>query len=254
MKYLQTIIVEDEPQNLALIERFLQSYCPTVQVIATCGSYAQAKATLGSTPADLLFLDVELDTGTTLDLLQEIDIGRTQIIFITAHQEYATQVFQFQTTDYLLKPLQIDELIAAVHRATLRIEKEEFLQPQQLAALQQKETPPTDKAFDFIPIPNMDKVNFVKIKEVLYCKSSGRYTEFHLTEKRQMIASKPMGHYEKQLVAKHFYRVHNSYLVNLSYLSGITRKGGAYCELHTGLLIPISRRRLHGLTEKLANS
>lgn len=253
MRYLQTIVVEDEPQNMALMQSFLKSYCPSIQVIASCSSYDQAKETLSSTAADLLFLDVELDKGTTLELLNEIDVGSTQIIFVTAHKEYATQVFRFNTTDYLLKPLDIEELVAAVHRATLRIEKEEFIQPEQVKAIQQANAP-NDKNLDFIPIANMDKVNFVKLREVLFCKSSGRYTEFHLTDGRQLIASKPLGNYETKLANKHFFRVHNSYLVNLTHLAGITRKGGAYCEMNTGFLVPISRRRLSALTEKLASS
>ena len=87
MRYLKTIVVEDEPQNMALIQSFLKSYCPSIRVIASCSSYNQAKETLSSTPADLLFLDVELDKGTTLDLLNEVDIGSTQIIFVTAHKD-----------------------------------------------------------------------------------------------------------------------------------------------------------------------
>lgn len=251
MKYLNTILVEDELQNRKLMEQLLSSYCPTVRLIAQCGSFAEAKKVLPTTPADLLFLDIELDRGNSLELLEAIDLGKTQVIFVTAHKEYATRVFKYNTTDYLLKPLDIEELVAAVHRAYLRMEKEEYLQKEQVEELKDKKDP---KAFDFIPIANMDKVNFVKIKEVLYCKSSGRYTEFHLTDKRILVASKPLGEFEKTLASKHFFRIHNSYLINLEFLSGITRKGGAYCELRTGFLLPISRRRLPELTQKLANS
>lgn len=251
MRYLQTIIVEDEPQNMALMQSFLKSYCPSVQVVASCTSYSQAKETLSRTSADLLFLDVELDKGTSLDLLSEIDIGSTQIIFVTAHKEYATKVFRFNTIDYLLKPLEIEELIAAVHRASVRLEKEVFLKPEQIKAIQPSTTE-DKKNLDFIPIANMDKVNFIKLDDVLYCKSSGRYTEFHLIDNRHLVASKPLGNYERELANKHFFRVHNSFLVNLNHLSGITRKGGAYCELVTGFLVPISRRRLSALSQKLA--
>lgn len=251
MKYLQAIVVEDEPQNRILMETFIKNYCPTVKVIASCGTFDQAQATLRTTKADILFLDIRLDKGTSLDLLDNVDIGSTQIIFITAHKDYATQVFRFNTTDYLLKPLQIEDLIAAVHRATLRIEKEEFLKPKELKEIR-KDTTTKTSTLDVIPIANIDKVNFIKINEVLYCKSSGRYTEFHLVNNRLLVASKPLGSYEKLLGTKNFFRVHNSYLVNLSHLIGITRKGGAYCEMSTGFLIPISRRKFPALTQHIA--
>jgi two-component system, LytTR family, response regulator len=163
MKYLNTILVEDELQNRKLMEQLLSSYCPTVRLIAQCGSFAEAKKVLPTTPADLLFLDIELDRGNSLELLEAIDLGETQVIFVTAHKEYATRVFKYNTTDYLLKPLDIEELVAAVQRAYLRMEKEEYLQKEQVEELKGKKDP---KAFDFIPIANMDKVNFVKIKEV----------------------------------------------------------------------------------------
>ncbi len=250
MKLLEAILVEDEPQNRKLFEQLLTSYCPSVKLIAQCGTFEEAKKILTSTPSDLLFLDVELDVGNSIELLDQVDIGKTQIIFITAHKEYAMKVFKHNTTDYLLKPLDIEELIAAVHRAHHRHKNQEYMQREELDKLREKQQ---QNHFDFVSIANMDKVNFVKLKEVLYCKSSGRYTEFHLIDKKVLVASKPLGEYEKYLVKKQFFRIHNSYLVNLEFLSGITRKGGTYCELSNGDFIPISRRRLPILTQRLEN-
>ena len=92
MKYLNTILVKDELQNRKLMEQLLSSYCPTVRLIAQCGSFAEAKKVLPTTPADLLFLDIELDRGNSLELLEAIDLGETQVIFVTAHKEYAIEL------------------------------------------------------------------------------------------------------------------------------------------------------------------
>ena len=177
MKYLQAIVVEDEPQNRILMETFIKNYCPTVKVIASCGTFDQAQATLRTTKADILFLDIRLDKGTSLDLLDNVDIGSTQIIFITAHKDYATQVFRFNTTDYLLKPLQIEDLIAAVHRATLRIEKEEFLKPKELKEIR-KDTTTKTSTLDVIPIANINgntTVIFFSLIKLKFCTSIASY-------------------------------------------------------------------------------
>jgi two-component system LytT family response regulator len=94
-------------------------------------------------------------------------------------------------------------------------------------------------------------VNFVKNEEILYCKSAGRYTEFYLTDKRKLVASKSLGEYEEQFDSKSFFRIHRSFIVNLNYITNINKKAGNYCELTNGQSLPISRRRMENLIQFL---
>lgn len=103
----------------------------------------------------------------------------------------------------------------------------------------------------FVAISNIDKVNFVKNEDILYCKSSGRYTEFYLTNKQRLVASKSLGEYETTLDKSLYYRIHKSFMVNLSHIVNISRKDGNYCELKDGTKLPISRRRLEALIQFL---
>ncbi len=149
----------------------------------------------------------------------------------------------------MLKPLQIDDLVATVNRVQERRENQEFFTQEQIQNLSQ--TIIGRSPLKFVAISNIDKVNFVKNEDILYCKSSGRYTEFYLTNKQRLVASKSLGEYEAALDQSIYFRVHKSYMVNLSHIVNISRKNGNYCELNDGSKLPISRRRMDALVQFL---
>lgn len=249
MKPLNAIIVEDEKNNADLLAHFLEKYCPSVNLISSCLTHKHALESINNNAVDLLFLDIVLDIGTAFDLLNEINYEHLQVIFITAYDSHALKAFRYNAVDYLLKPLRIDELINAVQRAHERKENLEFINQNQIQELSKNIV--GKNALNFVAISNIDKVNFVKNEDILYCKASGRYTEFYLVDKPKLIASKPIGEYEMILDKSHFFRIHKSYLINLAYIVNINKKAGNYCELTDGSLIPISRRRLDALIQFL---
>lgn len=249
MKRLNTVLVDDEKSNLELLSYFLTKYCPMINTTKMCVSYEEALETLSEAPPQLLFLDIMLDKGTSFDLLKEIDLSQTQIIFVTAYDEHAIEAFKYNTVDYLLKPIQIEELIIAVGRAYDRITSKDSLQHPALEHLEQAIL--DNKPLPFVTISNVEKVHFVKNQDILYCKSSGRYTEFHLTNNKRLVASKTLGDYESILQNEGFYRIHNSFMVNLAHIVSIDKKGGNYCILNNEARLPISRRRMEGLIQYL---
>lgn len=250
MKILRAVVVEDEIHNLELMLHFIEKYCPHVQTVGQGQNKKEAVKAIDSLKPDLIFLDIRLEDETGFEVLEAIEHDDFQVIFVTAYDEYALQAFRHHAVDYLLKPLQIDELVQAVARAEERYEQEHYFERDQLRALQspsQAGAPPTE----FIAVSNVDKISFVKQDEIIYCKSSGRYTEFHLTEDRMMVASKLMGTYQEEMDPKLFFRTHKSYLVNVRRIQNIHRRDGLYCEMNSGDRIPISRRRLEELMQFL---
>ena len=248
MNKLKTIIVEDEVNNAELLKHFINKYCSTIELIEICANKAEAVAAISKHKPDLLFLDIILEEDTAFDLLEEIDYTELHIIFVTAFDEFALKAFRFNAADYLLKPVQIDELIGAVNRIQERQENQDFLKKEQIQKLEEKIRKPSTK---LVTVSNIDKVSFIKNEEILYCKSSGRYTEFYLKDKRKIVASKSLGEYEEELDKNHFYRIHKSFIVNLNSIEQINKKAGNYCELSDGSSLPISRRRLDGLLQFL---
>jgi two-component system LytT family response regulator len=246
---MKTIIVEDEINNLNLLSHFLKKYCPEVELIASCQTKDVGVKLINQLKPDLVFLDVVLEENTAFELLEEIENKELNVIFVTAFDEYALKAFRTHAIDYLLKPLQIDELIEAVKRVKEQ-DSETSLLVEDKKGLVEKFI---NKGNKYVIISNIDKVSFIKNEEIIYCKSSGRYTEFFLANGKKLVASKSLGEYESVLNPQLFFRIHKSYIVNLDKIVNINKKAGNYCELKDGSSLPISRRRMEGLIQYINN-
>lgn len=151
-----------------------------------------------------------------------------------------------ESTFYLLKPIVIEELVEAVKRAEERIEKDTFANQEEIRQLSNRLI--GRNPLNLMVISGMNKVDFIKQDDIIYLKSAGRYTEFHVHDKKnQVLATKPIREFENSLNNIQFYRIHNSYIINLNHLIKINKVAGNYCEMIKGDALPISRRRLEGL-------
>lgn len=198
----------------------------------------------------MCFLDILLDHDNSFHLLENLEKTSFHIISPTAYDEYAIKAFRYNATDYLLKPIVIDDLIKAVDRVENQIQKKEFVHHEQIKQL--SETILNKQPLNYLTVSGMDRVDFIQPEDIVNLKSAGRYTEFYLRDKkRKIISSHPIGEYETILPQDRFYRIHNSYLINLSTLININKKAGNYCELTNGVSLPISRRRFEGLVKSM---
>lgn len=251
MRKIDVLIVDDEI-DCDLLGHFLRQYCPAVNHIDVAVKYDEAIDLMDNNSYDLFFLDIILDEKTAFELLKEVQ-DHPFIIFVTAFDQFAIESFKFNTIDYILKPIQIQSLIEAVERVLVKIEKKEFIDHGEIHKLEKSHGQSNQSnQSNFITISSVDKVCLIKRFDILYFKSSGRYTEFHLNNKTTpLVASKSLGEYECQLAFKEFFRIHNSYMVNLNHLVDITKKSGNYCRLIDGTELPISRRRYDKLLHYL---
>ena len=181
----KTVLVEDEKNNLDLLNHFIKKYCKNIDVIASCSTYDQALSVLKAEEPDLVFLDIVLDRDTSFDLLQELGNPDFQIIFTTAYDEYAIRAFKFNTIDYLLKPIIIEELVAAVNKVAEKINENKTLDMGSIKNISQSFN--TKHPANFIMISGMDRIDFIHPDEVIYLKSTGRYTEFYLKDKKRLL-------------------------------------------------------------------
>ncbi|RMB60942.1 DNA-binding response regulator [Dokdonia sinensis] len=250
MSKLSAVLVDDEPNNIELLSHFLKKYCPRVEVIGQADTKEDAIAIIPQLEPDLLFMDIVLDEGTGFDVLESIDTTNMQIIFVTAFDEFAIKAFKYNAVDFVLKPVEIEALILAVNHAAERVENNQFIEEKRLSALVEAMT--TEKLNqDFIAIPTVNKIEFIKTNTITYCRSDGKYTEFHLKDKRKVVSSKNLGEYEQLLDDKVFFRIHNSYIVNLNYVQNINKSAGNYVELGDHISLPIAKRRQESLARFL---
>ncbi len=246
MSKFTAVLVDDEPNNIELLTHFLKKYCPRVDVIGQADTKEDAIAIIPQLQPQLLFLDIVLDEGTGFDVLEAINAENIQVIFVTAFDEFAIKAFKYNAVDFVLKPIEIEDLIVAVSSASERLEKSQFIDQKRLSSL--VEAISSEKLHqDFIAIPTIEKIEFIKTNTIVYCKSDGKYTEFNLTNGKMIVSSKNLGEYEQLLDDNVFFRIHNSYIVNLNFVQNINKAAGNYVELGNNVSLPIAKRRQESL-------
>lgn len=230
----KTIIVEDEYRLREALSIMLEMVAgDTVQIIGYAESVQEAKKIIERLQPDLVFMDIMLKDGTGFDVLQQISFDSFNLIFTTAYQEHAVDAFKYSAVDYLLKPIDPQELKMAIDR--IAVLKQRVLQKEQISELRNN----LSKTPDRIVLPTQEAMYVVKLDQIIRCETSGSYTTFFLTDARKIMVSKPLKNYEDILLAPEFFRVHQSHLINVNAILSYSREGMIY--MNDKSVVPISR-------------
>jgi len=219
---IRVIVVDDEKPSREVICNYLSDYCEDIHVIARASSVKTAYKAIKKHNPDLVFLDIELGDGKGFDLFPMFETINFKVVFITAYSEYAIQAFRVNAIDYLLKPVKINELVAAVEK--VRNSGKMDFESQKIAALIHSISG-TASLQPVIIIPHIKGYHVLKIDELIMCRADGYCTHFYLTGKRKVVSSKNLKQYVEILTDNNFIRVHHSYLINLNYILSYTRQG-----------------------------
>lgn len=246
---ITSIIVDDEPRGIGTLKNLLQEYCPGVKVIAECSSADDALEKIELLSPQLTFLDVSLPGKNSFELLEELQSIPFEIIFVTAHNDFALQAFQYSAVDYLMKPIDEDLLVESVKRASIRIHNKEITN--NIAALlhnlQSGNAPHEMK----MCISSSRGFQVVDLKDILYCEASSNYTNFYLTNGNQICTAKTILEYDELLADSSFVRIHKSYLVNLLHVKEYLRGEGGAVVLSNKKELEISRRKKDEFLRKM---
>lgn len=197
---------------------------------------------------DIVFLDVEMEDGTGFDLMKEIPSPNFQLIFVTAHQQYAIDAFRFSAIDYIQKPVDPDQLKISLERASSNIKSKSL--GQQLEVLLQQLSGQKDKNKKIV-LKDAENIYFVKTDDILYCMADGTYTKFFLANAKQVLVSKNLKEYENILEPLGFLRTHHSYLVNAGKITMYDKTDGGSLILEGGCSVPVSQRKKESIMQIL---
>jgi two-component system, LytTR family, response regulator len=238
---MKTILLDDEPYCLDVLTVLLSEYCPSINIVAQYNDPVKALEAIQESPPDLLFLDIEMPRMNGFELLHRCTNIPFKVIFTTAYDKYAVRAFRFCALDYLLKPIDKTELIAAVHKAT---QPQPILQAQQLALVQQHRINPTP---DRIALPTATELVFTDVKDIIHCESDGSYTTFFIkgdsTTIEKVMVSKSLREIEELLNSTQFFRSHQSHLIHLQHIKKVLRNDGSEIVMSDGRSIPIARSK-----------
>lgn len=243
---LKVVVIEDETRTRDAIVSIIEKECPEIRVAGTGFNVESGINTINTHKPDILIIDVELSDGTAFDILRNINEHNSQIIFVTAHEEYALQAIKFSAFDYILKPFSAAELTGAILRAKETVLKKASNQSLQ-TLLNNIDNKKEDKK---IVLKSTDDIHLVKISDIIRCEADSSYTHFFLTDGSELTISSNLKEYDELLGDYKFFRVHHSHLVNLNKIVKFRKGNSGHLLLSDGSEVPVSSRKKDRLIEK----
>lgn len=247
MSMINAIIVDDEPYCCDALEILIQRHCPQVQVQEICHSGESALAAIREIKPQLVFLDIEMPLMNGFEMLQRLPSVDFELIFTTSYDQYAIKAIRFSALDYLLKPVDREELQAALQKVQQRLSNPVS---QQLEILLQKLHHPAAPV-KRVALPTMEGLQLISLDDIIRCESSSNYTVFFLENKQRLTVSRTLKEVEEMLADHAFIRVHHSYLVNLNAVSRYVKGEGGYLVMTDNSTVDVSRSRKEQLLGKL---
>jgi two-component system LytT family response regulator len=232
------LIADDEPGARAIIKGFLQQSFPDILIAGEASGVAEALDLINKHSVDLLFLDIEMEDGTGFQLLDQLPDIKFPVIFTTAHNDFAIRAFRYHAIDYLLKPIDPDEFIEAVRKAKQYTDLQSLRdQYSQLLRIQH------DKSFDRITLTTSEGNVFADVKDIIRLETYGNYSFVFLSGHNRLLVSRNLKEFEEILPAPDFFRVHQSHIVNTSFVKKLVKGESDHAVMTDDVKIPVSRRR-----------
>lgn len=245
---LRVVIVDDEERARSGLKKILTTYIENVEVVGLAESAQKGVELIKETAPDLVFLDVDMPGGDGFQLMNAFDVPDFEVIFVTAYEQYAIKAIKYAALDYLMKPVDIEELDDAVARVLERrhnpIRKEQYSLLQN--GLKQEK-------LSRLAVPLTDGISFIEVEDVVAVNSDGSYSEFVLQNGTKLLVSRNLGEYEALLSSNGFHRIHHSHLINLKKVTRYVKGRGGYVVMSNGNHYDVSVRRKDGFLEAIQN-
>ena len=244
MSKLKTIIVEDEAKSREMLRKMVEMFCPEVSIAGVAESVPAAVKLIKEAQPDIILLDIELHPDKCFDIFPQLDHLDFEVIFTTAYKNYAIEAIKYGALDYLLKPIDMGELKAAISKA---IQKRSLMSENMLLKkfLQDFRTPGTSR----LALPTSEGIIFAETAQLVRCEAKGPYTNIYFKDGSKIMTSKNLKEYELALHGNRFLRVHNSHLINLAEVRKYVKADGGFIEMNDGSEIPVSNSHKEAFLE-----
>lgn len=237
---IRALLIDDEPKNNRILKLMLEEFCPQVVVKGQADNVEEGEILIEKEEPDLIFLDIEMPFGSGFDLLDKVKSVIFEVIFITAFNNYSLKAIKYSALDYLLKPVNIDELIQAVNKASERIANRNTNTRIENLLFNLRRT---QSGMQKLALPSKEGYLFVALPDIIRCESKGGYTIFHVKGMDKVISSKGIKEYEPLMADDMFFRIHNSHIINLNHIKKYHRGRGGFVEMEDGTMLEVASRR-----------
>ena len=237
---IKCILIDDERNALEMMEWLLKTYCPQVEIAALCNSAEQGIEAIHKHKPDVIFLDIEMPKMNGFDMLEKFDKLTFEVVFCTAYDQFAIKAFRYSALNYLLKPVDPDDLKETVQRIE---ERRSVPTREQFELLLQNIQQPAKNTPQRIALSTNDGLIFVPTHDIIYCEAESNYTNVVLAGGKKVLVSKVLKEIDEALSGPDFYRVHSSFLININHIKKFVRGDGGYIIMDNDAIVNVSRNR-----------
>ncbi|PKP23120.1 MAG: DNA-binding response regulator [Bacteroidetes bacterium HGW-Bacteroidetes-21] len=236
---MKAIIIDDEPRAVQILEMVIKEYCHDITVEGTAHTIVSAIESIKLLKPDIIFLDIELPEGSGFDVLTAFPERDFEVVFVTAYNHYALKAIKYSAADYILKPVDIEEIKTAIEKIQHRKKTPGASSPDLNELLYNLRNTGTRK----IAVPSNDSTEFLTVDEIMYVSADRSYCNLFMSDGRNILVAKSLSSIEELLPQEGFFRIHKSHLVNLNYMKKHIRSDGGYIEMTNGAHLSIARMK-----------
>ena len=236
---MKALIIDDERHCVNVLAKLLTDYCPQVQIVGKTTVATEGVTLAHQFKPDILFLDIEMPVLNGFQVLDEIGEIPFSLIFTTAYDSFAVKAIKYSALDYLLKPIDVKELIGAVHK----VSEKQAIDNRQLDLLRKQLYSPQRNMSDKIALPYHHGYTFIEIDAIVVCEADNNYTKIYLHNKEVHLITKTLGDVENILEGHTFFRTHRHYLINFNHIKRFIKNEGLYVVMQNDMNVPIARNK-----------
>ena len=241
MKQLSAVIVDNDNETTEILNSFVEENHSILKIVGHGSSVEKSLDLIKSNKPDVIFIDISSKNENLPDYIKDLYFNLPKFIFVSSNELYAFKAFKLNAVDFLIKPLNFNDIILSVYKAIKQIEMEICFQKQKVNEVNGLNTMYQNN--EYIAISSIDKIELVRTDDIIYCKAEGKYTNFFLVNDKKILSSRNLGEYVSVMDPKYFFRIHHSYIVNIKHITKISKKDGYSCELINGTSLPVAKRR-----------
>lgn len=248
---IKAVIIEDEKKSADLLARLLQKNCPDISVLGKAESVKEGIDLVNKLHPELIFLDVMMPDGSGFEVLEKLKDFKFDVIFTTATDKFAVKAIKYSALDYLLKPIDTQELVHAVNKISERNKSRLGSTNEENLRSLLENVRQNESQFSKITLPTGHAYEVVLIKDIIRCEANDNYTNVYLANGKKFLVSGTLKHYEDLLPAHEFTRVHHSHLINMNHMVRFVKDDGGYAVMSDGSQVEVSRRKREDFLNKL---
>ena len=237
---IRCVLIDDENNSLEMMEWLIKTYCPQVTIEAMCNTSEKGIEAINKFKPDVVFLDIEMPHMNGFDMLEQFYKLFFDVVFCTAYDQFAIRAFKYSALNYLLKPVDPADLQETIRRLE---EKKSSPSKEQMELLLQNIRETIKPAVQRIALTTGDGMIFVPVDDIVYCEAESNYTSVALKDGKKVLVSKVLKDIDETLSGSGFYRIHNSFLINLNHIKKYVRGDGGYVIMNNDVTVSISRSR-----------